>query len=427
MDPSTYIGTTGSGHDFTLVPDERRRHIGIFGATGVGKSTLLRDLLAQDIARGDGVLLLDPHGDLAEAVLTDVPARRSNHVCYFNVADLPHPVALNVLEDVHPDDRATVVDGFVGALRAIWHESWGPRMELILRHAAEVLVETPGASLAMLPRLLTDAEYRARVMPRVANPLTRAFFSHRFDGWRDSYREEAIEPVLNKVEAFLFSPAIRNILGQAKSTLHLEHALAHDRIVVANLAKGLIGESNAHLMGALLLARMQAAGMARARITEDQRRNFHIVIDEAQNFGTQTIAALLSEGRKYGLTLTIATQYLAALDERTRAALLGNVGTLMCFRLGSDDAEVLAPRFNRPHQPYNPHALQELERGQALVHGADADAMLVHIPAPPTNGRAADAVKKQSHRHYTRPREDVEQRLTRALAPRRTPAGSFAN
>jgi len=289
-------------------------------------------------------------------------------------------------------------------------------MELILRHAADVLVETPGASLALLPRLLTDAAYRASVVPRVANPLTRAFFSNRFDHWRDSYREEAIEPVLNKVEAFLFSPAIRNILGQATSTLHLEHALAHDRLVIANLAKGLIGESNAHLMGALLLARTQTAGMARVRIAEHQRRNFHIVIDEAQNFGTHTIAALLSEGRKYGLTLTIATQYLAALDDLTRAALLGNVGTLVCFRVGNDDADVLAPRFDRLHQPYNPHALQELERGQALVHSADADAMLVHIPAPSSSGRTADAVKKQSRRHYARPREHVEQRLARALA-----------
>jgi hypothetical protein len=415
MDPSTYIGTTGSGHDLSLVPDERRRHIGIFGATGVGKSTLLCSILAQDIARGDGVLLLDPHGDLAEAVLTDVPGWRRNHVCYLNVADLAFPVAFNVLEDVAPDDRATAVDGLIAGMRAIWVDSWGPRMELILRHAATVLIECPGASLAMLPRLLIDAEYRARLVSRVSNPLTRAFFAQRFERWRDSFREEAIEPVLNKVEAFLLSSAIRHILGQATSTLHLEHALAHGRVVVANLAKGLIGETNAHLLGALVLARVQAAGMGRARVAIEQRRPFHVVIDEAQNFGTRTLAALLSEGRKYGLSLTIATQYLAALDEVTRAALLGNVGTLIAFRLGAGDAATLAPLFDRMHQPFNPQAFQDLPRGQAVVHFPDDDTARLTIHPPRVGHGNADAVKQQSRRHYGRPRRLVEARLARAL------------
>jgi RecA/RadA recombinase len=415
METHTVLGIAGSDRGLTLSPEERRRHIGVFGATGVGKSTLLRHVLAQDMARGDGVLLLDPHGDLAEAVLADVPARRSNHVCYVNVADLEHPVGLNVLEDVHADDRAVAVDNVVAALRAIWHDSWGPRMELILRHAATALIETNGASLVLLPRLLTDAAYRARVVARLANPLTRAFFVERFDRWRDGYREEAIEPVLNKVEALLLSPALRNILGQATSTLHFEHALAHGRIVIANLAKGLIGESHAHLLGALLLARVQAAAMARARVAAEARRDFHVVIDEAHNFGTQTIAALLSEGRKYGLSLTIATQYLAALDDGTRAALLGNVSTLVSFRVGSEDALVLAPKFNRTHQAFNPQALQELARGDAIVRFPDEDSAQLRVPEPRLVLPSADTLKRQSRRHYSRSRRIVEAKIIRAL------------
>ena len=217
------------------------------------------NILAQDIARGDGVLLLDPHGDLAERALTLVPRERSNEVCYFNFADRTHAVGFNVLEDVDPDARSLVVDGVVSAWRAIWPDMWGPRLEQILRHSAAALLEMPNASLVLMPRLLTDDDFRARVVARVSNPLTRSFFDRRFDAWRDTFRDEAIDPVLNKVDAFLFSDAIRNSIGQARSTLHLEHAMDRGRIVICNLAKGVIGETPAYLMGALILARVQAA------------------------------------------------------------------------------------------------------------------------------------------------------------------------
>jgi uncharacterized protein DUF87 len=198
MESLSYIGhaASGSGAGVSLTTDERLQHIAIFGATGVGKSTLLLSLIAQDIARGDGLLLIDPHGDLAEAALRFVPPSRHNHVCYLNLADLAYPVGLNVLEDVHPDERALVVDGVVAAMRSIWSDSWGPRLEQILRHACAALLEVPNASLILLPRLLTDDAFRARVVGRVSNPLTRAFFLDRFDRWRDAYREVAIDPCL---------------------------------------------------------------------------------------------------------------------------------------------------------------------------------------------------------------------------------------
>ena len=287
-------------------------------------------------------------------------------------------------------------------------------METILRHTATVLMAAPGASLVQLPRFLTEDAFRAQSLRHATDPLTHAFFERRFDVWREAYRDEVIDPVLNKIEAFLAFPAIRNVLGQSASTLHLDQALARGRIVIVNLAKGLIGETAAHLMGALLIARVQAAAMARASLPPSERRPFHLLIDEAQNFGTEAIAALLSEGRKYGTSLTVATQYLAALPERTRASLLGNAGTLVVFRSSSEDAALLAAKFDRTHQSFNPTALLELERGEALVRTSGDEARLIRLP-PPASAMASVAVIRQSRRHYARRRADVEARIMRAL------------
>ena len=414
MEPHTFIGSGDC--NLALTADERRRHIAIFGATGVGKSTLLRQIAAADIARGDGLLLIDPHGALAEEVLRHIPAWRHNHVAYFHPADLEYPIALNVLEDVHPDERAAAVDAVVTAMRSIWRESWGARLEIILRHAATALIETPNASLAMLPRLLTDDEYRKRVVARLESPLTRAFFDQRFDAWRETYRNEAIDPVLNKIEAFLSFPAIRNIIGQARSTLHFVHAMDRGRIVIANLSKGVLGESAAHLIGSLLIARVQTAGMARSWTAG--ARDFHVMIDEAQNFGTDTIATLLSESRKFGISLTLATQYLAGLSDTTRAALLGNVGTLVIYRVGSEDAEALAPEFHRLHPPFNAQALRELSRGEVIVRSPSHDTIRLMVEPLPLPEGSVERIKRQSRRHYGVPRAQVEERITRALGLR---------
>ena len=411
MEPHTFIG---SGERCVgLSADERRQHIGIFGATGVGKSTLLRQIAAQDIARGDGFLLIDPHGSLAEDVLRHVPAWRHNHVAYLHPGDLEYPIALNILEDVHPDERAAAVDAVVTAMRAIWRDSWGARLEIILRHAATALIETPNASLALLPRLLTDDDYRKRIVSHIESPLTRSFFDRRFEAWREAYRNEAVDPVLNKVEAFLSFPAIRNIIGQARSTLHFVHAMNRGRIVIANLSKGVLGESAAHLIGALLIARVQTAGMARN--ANAGARDFHIMIDEAQNFGTDAIATLLSEARKFGISLTIATQYLAGLTDATRASLLGNVGTLVVYRVGSDDAAALAPEFHRLHTDFNAQALRELSRGEAVVRSPSQDTRRLMIDQVPVPQGQPHRIKHQSRRHYGVPRALVEDRINRAL------------
>ena len=388
----------------------------VFGSTGVGKTTFLQNIVAQDIARGDGLLVIDPHGDFAERALTLVPPSRNNQVCYFNLTDSGYPVGFNVLEDSGADHRAVLADGIVSGMRAIWIDMWGPRLEQVLRHSIMALIETPNASLALLPRLLTDADFRARVLSRVTNPLTRAFFEQRFNTWRDDYREQAIDPVLNKIDAFLFSPAIFNVIGQAKSTLHFEHAMAKQRVVIANLARGIIGETPSNLMGALLLARVQAAGMARAALPLDARPPFHIVIDEVQLFGTEVIKQILSEARKYHLSLTMATQFMAGLSETTRAAVMGNVAALVVFRVGHEDAIMLAPEFDRPHQAFNPYALRQLPRGEAMVRVSSNEGELVSMHPDPATCGNADHVKAQSRIHYGKRRDEVERRLQRLLA-----------
>lgn len=414
MSQRTTIGMTSSGEVLSLSLQDRLRHMAVIGATGSGKSSLLRHIAAQDIARGDGLLLLDPHGDLAEAVLGDVPPSGYNHVCYLNCAEREYPVGMNVLEDTAPDDRARVVDGFVAAMRSIFYESWGPRMEIILRHSSTALIETQNASIVLLPRLLTDDEFRERVVARLSNYDTRTFFGARFDKWRDTFRDEAIDPVLNKVEAFLSFPTIRNILGQGRSSLHLPYAMQERRIVIVNLATGSVGETAARLFGALLLAHLRAAAMARASIPPAERRPFHVYVDEAHTFGPASIARLLSETRKFGLSIVLVTQFLDALTDSTRAALLGNVGTLSVFRSNPDDATILARNFDRPHQDFNRYALQVLEDGHAMVSAPGAEPSLISVPAPGDIG-STEAVKRQSRQHYGRARAEVEGKMMRAL------------
>ncbi len=413
MNHHTLIGSPL--HGVTLSADTRRRHMLVLGATGSGKTSLLLNLFAQDAARGDGILYIDPLGDDAEHALGLIPKHRRNQVCYFNVADRDHPVALNVLEDVAPRERELVADHIVTAMRALWPDMWGPRMEQILRHGLLALIEEPNASLLLLPRLLTDDAFRRRVVARCSNPLTRAFFERRFDAWRDSFREEAIDPVLNKVESFLFSPIVRNILGQSKSTLDFRHEMARSHIVIANLAKGVIGDTAAHLLGALLVARVQAAGLSRLNDTKTDHPDFRMIIDEAQDIVTDIIPTLLSQARHYRVSLTLASQYIEAFSQRTQSALLANPATLVAFRLASPDAKLLAPEFDRSHQHFNPQHLLSQSRGQATIRSAGEDAHFLNLPPAPPALYDPEIPRRQSQRHYGTNAQTVERTLDAVL------------
>jgi hypothetical protein len=408
----TRLGLDAAGHPVSLTLHERLRQIAVLGKTGMGKSTLLRSLIAQDIARGDGLLLIDPHGTLAEECLALVPPTRRNQVCFFDLSDSEYPVAFNLFADVHPDDRELLAEGIVSAMYTIWGDSWGPQLERILRNSLIVLLDFPGTSFLHIPRFLTDPQFRARAVRRAKNPVARAFFDGQFASWPTDFIETSISPVLNKVEAFAVNQKIRNVLGQERSKLHFEHALRHGRIVIAKLAKGAVGDKPAFLMGSLLLARALAAIMARERDAQD-RRPFHIVIDEAQNFGSGVITTLLTDARKFAASVTIATQFLDRLESEARQAVLGSTETLVCFRLGPDDAEHLARLFNREHQQFNPHVLYNLKLGEAFCRGT----FLYPDPNPRTYPDP-ELVRQQSRRHYARSRSVAEKEVARVFMRR---------
>ena len=403
--------------DVALTREERLKHVAIFGMTGVGKTTLLTNIVTQDIARGDGLMLLDPNGDFAEFALGLVPRQRANHVCYLNLADTGFPVGFNVLEDVEPDTRDVLASSIVSAFMHIWPDAFSPSAERILLHAVTALIEVPSGTLMLLRRLLTDDNYRAPIVARLQSPITRGFFEHEFELWDADFRERCLSPILNKVDVFAASTAIRHVLGQPRSTLHLERAMQNARIIIVNTSKGLIGDKPAFLMGGLLLARIKAAGMARASLPPDQRRPFHLIIDEAHSYSTDAIVSLLQEARKYGLSVVLATQYMKGLPPATQAAIRGSLGTLVVFRVGVDDAELFAPEFNRLHEQFNPTALYELGVGQTMARLPEWYGQM-NVPPAPQHAIDPETIRKQSRRHYSRPRPKVEPGILAALAPK---------
>jgi hypothetical protein len=330
---------------FGIRQADRRAHMYVIGKTGTGKSTLLSTLLRQDLEEGRGVALLDPHGDLAERVLEWVPESRRDDLIYFNVPDPTKTLAFNPLETVPQHKRPVTASGLVEVFKKNWADSWGPRLEYILRNALVTLLDQPEATLADVLRLFDDPHYRRNAAARCWNPQVRDFWLKEFENYPKTFRLEAIAPIQNKVGAFLSNPVLRNILVQPKSSFDLRQIMDDGKILIVNLAKGRIGEDTAGLLGALLVSRIGLAGLSRADMPEEQRRDFHVYLDEFQNFTTLSLATMLSELRKYRVNLVLAHQYLSQLDTDVRDAILGNAGTIISFRLGVPDAEILSREF----------------------------------------------------------------------------------
>jgi energy-coupling factor transporter ATP-binding protein EcfA2 len=344
----TFIARTNFREDqriFGIKQADRRAHTYLIGKTGTGKSTLLEVLVGQDIQAGQGVALLDPHGDLVERILTNLPGDRKEDLIYFNVPDITHPLGFNPLESVPPQKRALVASGLLEVFKKIWIDSWGPRMEHILRNALLALLDQPQATLADVLRLLTDRDFRRSAMTRVANTQVRDFWLREYESYPARFRAEAIAPIQNKVGAFLANPVLNGIVTQMRSTFDLRQVMDEGKIFLVNLAKGKIGEDTAGLLGALLVSRIGLAALSRADVAEENRRDFHVYLDEFQNFTTLSLANMLSELRKYRVSLILAHQYLSQLDLQIRDAILGNVGTIISFRLGLADAEILENEF----------------------------------------------------------------------------------
>ena len=406
-----------SGEPVMLDGDERRRHLYIVGQTGTGKSTLLLNLIEQDLAAGEGLALLDPHGDLAEAVLLRVPRARSNDLVYVNPADLGRPIAFNPLSQVRDDLKPIVADGIVSAFRHVWADSWGHRLDYILTNAVRALLDTPGATLLMLPRLLIDDGFRARIVEHVADPIVRSFWINEYAGYTASFRTEAIAPIQNKVGKILMVPSLRNILAQPRSTITMRRLMDEGAIVVCNLAKGSLGESTAHLLGALLTTSLAQAALSRADVPLSQRSVFHFYADEFQSFATDSFALILSEARKYGLTLTLAHQYLSQLPNQLRSAVFGNAGSIVTCRAGAEDASILAAQIGID----NSEALLDLPNFSAwarLLHnGAPTSPVRFQLYDAPRQRRPdAHRLIDTSRQRFGRPRQEVEARIRRFLA-----------
>jgi CxxC-x17-CxxC domain-containing protein len=302
-------------------------------------------MIYQDIKAGRGVGVVDPHGELAEKVLDFIPSHRINDTIYFNPADIDYPIAFNVLEKVDPHYRHLVASGLIGVFKKIWADSWGPRLEYVLRNAILALLEYPGSTLLGIMRILVDKEYRKKVVAKITDPIVKSFWVEEFPRYPDAFKTEAIAPIQNKVGQFLSTSLIRNIVGQVRSAINIREVIDKGMILILNLSKGRIGEDASALLGAMLITKIQLAAMSRIDIPEQERRDFYLYVDEFQNFATESFVNVLSEARKYHLCLTLAHQYIAQLDEKVRAAVFGNVGTIICFRVGPEDAEILAKEF----------------------------------------------------------------------------------
>jgi len=330
---------------FGIKPDDRRRHMYVVGKTGMGKTEMLANMAIQDIQRGNGVAIVDPHGEFAERMLDFVPEERINDVIYFNPADLDSPIAFNAIEQVAPEYRHLVASGLMGVFKKIWPDVWSARMEYLLHNSILALLEYPGSTLLGVNRILADKDYRNKVLEKITDPTIKSFWTNEFAKYPDRFREEAVAPIQNKVGQFISAPLIRNIIGQTTTAFNIREIMDKGKILIVNLSKGKIGEDASHLLGALIVTKLQLAAMSRVDVPEEERKDFYLYVDEFQNFATEAFANILSEARKYHLCLTLAHQYITQMDETVRDAIFGNVGTIINFRVGAADAEFLEKEF----------------------------------------------------------------------------------
>src|SRR5438093_233195 len=330
---------------FGIKRADRRSGMYIIGKTGTGKSTLLETMIRQDIENGEGVAVLDPHGDLVEKIAASIPDHRKHDLIYFNVPDIAHPLGFNPLAGIPPEKRPRAASGLLDAFKKIWSDSWGPRLEHVLRNALLALLDQPEPTLADVLRLLSDRDFRRTACERVSNAPVRDFWLREYESYPMVLRAESAAPIQNKIGAFISNPILNRILTQRNSAFDMRRVMDEGKILLVNLAKGKIGEDAAGLLGAMLVAQIGLAGLGRTDRPEHERRDFYVYLDEFQNFTTLSLANMLSELRKYRVNLILAHQYLAQLDPDVRDAILGNVGTTISFRVGLSDAEILEKEF----------------------------------------------------------------------------------
>lgn len=331
---------------FGIKDNDRLGHIYCIGKTGTGKSTLLLNMAVSDIERGNGLCVIDPHGDVAETLLDYIPLDRIKDVIYFNPVDIEFPIAFNPIKNVHPEHHHLVCSGLLSTFKKMWADSWGPRLEYILRFSLMTLLEYRHGTLLDIQRILTDKEFRYEVLSKIQNGHILAYWHNEFDKYSPNFRNEAISPILNKVGVFSSSAILRNIVGQKNTSFHMNKVMDEGKIFIANLSKGKLGEDVSALLGCMLVSAIQLSALQRAKQPEHLRKPFYLYIDECQMYTTLAISQALSESRKYGLGLFLANQFIDQLQDEIRNSIFGNVGTLITFRIGATDAEYLVKEFD---------------------------------------------------------------------------------
>lgn len=344
----TPIGTTdwrNTKTPFGIKDKDRLGHFYVIGKTGVGKSTLLQNMAISDIQKGKGLALLDPHGDIAEDILNFIPNERLHQVIYFNPSDIEHPIGFNPLYRVSEDFHHLVASGIISTFKKIWSESWGPRMEHILRFCLLTLLQYPSATLLHIQPLLTNREFRFHVLSSVKTTFILEFWHNEFEKFSPSLKAEAVSPILNKVGLFQTSNPLRSVVGQSKSTLDISELMEKGYILIANLSKGQLGEEVSSMLGSMVVTSIQLSALSRSTKPEIARKPFYLYVDEVHSFVSLSFADILSEARKYALGLFMAHQFMDQLPEKIRLAIFGNVGTIVSFRIGAEDAKYLAQEF----------------------------------------------------------------------------------
>ncbi len=408
----------GINHQFGMLRTDRSRHVYIIGQTGAGKSGLLELFALSDIFHGHGYAVIDPHGDLAVNNMRFIPGSRLKDVVYFNPADTAYPIGFNPLEVTNPEQKSNISSEVIGVLKRMFGESWGPRLEYILRYTILALLDRPSTTMLDIARMLTDKKFRKETLSYCTDSVVLQFWNVEYASWNDKFQAEAIAPVLNKVGAFTANPTIRNIIGQPKSTFNIRQIMDEGKILVVNLSKGLIGEDNAAILGAFLVTKIQLAAMSRSDIPNiADRRPFYLYVDEFQNFATDSFATILSEARKYALNLTVANQYIGQMTDTVRDAVFGNVGSMISFRVSADDAPMLSKQFEPQFEPgdllqmHNRHFIINM-----VINGEKAPAFsATTLKLPPEQIDNTPLIIENTRRLYSRNRSDVEKEINELM------------